>query len=306
MRVPWPGGEDQDGRRAHTADAKRSAARAPSRVGGQGLEPRFSGPKPDVLPLDDPPGARRRIVPQTPVRTGIDAPAGPAARPRSAPRRAARSHRGDASVSCTCKHSCTLSTGTTRTVRSAARGAGRRALAAPAPVALAAAPRRRPARAPRAPAPSLRPNGANAAAIDAATLCLDRPRPRRPPPARAARQRASSARVAASQVASMVRRELLRRRAPRRADAAVADRRDPLPARTPRRSPSARTSPGAPGATQPPRSIVAAWMASPPHRAIMLCRRLPRRRRRRHARAARRAPRQAQRRDLRDRVRRAR
>lgn len=24
-------------------------------AGGQGLEPRYSGPKPDVLPLDDPP-----------------------------------------------------------------------------------------------------------------------------------------------------------------------------------------------------------------------------------------------------------
>ena len=72
------GGEDQDGWRAHLRDAnrlpvhtrlpcrarepapRRSRARLaggshPSPAGGQGFEPRFSGPKPDVLPLDDPP-----------------------------------------------------------------------------------------------------------------------------------------------------------------------------------------------------------------------------------------------------------
>ena len=53
-------GEDQDGGRAHRADAsshRRALARGvlASEAGGQGFEPRFSGPKPDVLPLDDPP-----------------------------------------------------------------------------------------------------------------------------------------------------------------------------------------------------------------------------------------------------------
>lgn len=39
-------------------------------AGGQGLEPRFSGPKPDVLPLDDPPGWGEHMLPRGPVGTG--------------------------------------------------------------------------------------------------------------------------------------------------------------------------------------------------------------------------------------------
>src|ERR1700730_10593582 len=39
----------------HTPGASLGARR---RTGGQGFEPRFSGPKPDVLPLDDPPRER--------------------------------------------------------------------------------------------------------------------------------------------------------------------------------------------------------------------------------------------------------
>ncbi len=58
-------GEDQDRRRAHAADASSPSRRAPgagraAAAGGQGLEPRFSGPKPDVLPLDDPPKGHER------------------------------------------------------------------------------------------------------------------------------------------------------------------------------------------------------------------------------------------------------
>src|SRR5258707_10772221 len=51
--------------RGRPAGPGREAGR---KVGGQGLEPRFSGPKPDVLPLDDPPGVRGRIVA---ARTGF-------------------------------------------------------------------------------------------------------------------------------------------------------------------------------------------------------------------------------------------
>jgi hypothetical protein len=37
-------------------------------AGGQGFEPRFSGPKPDVLPLDDPPRARQIVARAAPER----------------------------------------------------------------------------------------------------------------------------------------------------------------------------------------------------------------------------------------------
>ena len=57
MRVPWPAARIRTvGARSHRADASSPHLRG--EAGGQGFEPRFSGPKPDVLPLDDPPRAR--------------------------------------------------------------------------------------------------------------------------------------------------------------------------------------------------------------------------------------------------------
>ena len=49
-------GASRRGSAAHLAQIRMAA-------GGQGFEPRFSGPKPDVLPLDDPPGGARSIDP---------------------------------------------------------------------------------------------------------------------------------------------------------------------------------------------------------------------------------------------------
>src|SRR6478752_9870502 len=51
-------------------------------TGGQGFEPRFSGPKPDVLPLDDPPRGRATLPAM--AETGRSRP--PLGAPRHAPR----------------------------------------------------------------------------------------------------------------------------------------------------------------------------------------------------------------------------
>src|ERR1700680_4182496 len=48
----------------HTPGAR---LRAQLGTGGQGFEPRFSGPKPDVLPLDDPPRKRHILARDPPA-----------------------------------------------------------------------------------------------------------------------------------------------------------------------------------------------------------------------------------------------
>ena len=65
-----------------------------------------------------------------------------------------------------------------------------------------------------------------------------------------------------------------------RADAALAGRRDALSRARGRASPSARTSPGAPASIATPSTSSRMDAPRPPHRAIILTRRLPRRRRR--------------------------
>src|SRR3954449_5874135 len=72
MRVPWPAARISaiGALTRLMLNARSRGARAAGRLGeaagGQGFEPRFSGPKPDVLPLDDPPRAdAARIVAAT-------------------------------------------------------------------------------------------------------------------------------------------------------------------------------------------------------------------------------------------------
>ena len=100
--------EDQNYGRAHPGDAySLTGGGAAERVGGQGLEPRFSGPKPDVLPLDDPPGDGGRIDPR---RYG-GAACGAARTPNLRNLRIAAqssSHVDYAPRAHNCKHACTL------------------------------------------------------------------------------------------------------------------------------------------------------------------------------------------------------
>ena len=77
IRVPWPAARIRTvGRHCRHANARSRDAMGPrAPAGGQGFEPRFSGPKPDVLPLDDPPRGRHDHMTWTPGAPGlIDAP----------------------------------------------------------------------------------------------------------------------------------------------------------------------------------------------------------------------------------------
>lgn len=118
------------------------------------------------------------------------------------------------------------------------------------------------------PGASLRPNGANSAAIDAATLCIvDRLRLRNH--VRALRSNAQLGAVASSQVASMVHRDWF-------ADVRPGGQTPmSLIVVTSYRAHASTISVGqniawGTGRYSTPAQIVAAWMASPPHRAIML------------------------------------
>src|SRR5262249_535999 len=73
MRVPWPAA------RIATVGAltpQMLFARGFRAAGGQGLEPRFSGPKPDVLPLDAPPRGRRQEYRTPPAGIAAQMPLG--------------------------------------------------------------------------------------------------------------------------------------------------------------------------------------------------------------------------------------
>ncbi|HEY4896873.1 MAG TPA: CAP domain-containing protein [Solirubrobacteraceae bacterium] len=120
------------------------------------------------------------------------------------------------------------------------------------------------------PGANLRPTGVNAAAIDAATLCLIaqiRLAHRLPP----LRSNATLGTVAASQVSSMVRRNYF-------ADVRPTGQTPmSLVGITTYKAHSAKIAVGqniawGNGGLASPARIVAAWMASPPHRAIMLSR----------------------------------
>ena len=295
-------GEDQDGGSAHRRDASplprwRSRLRPRRRAavtGGQGLEPRFSGPKPDVLPLDDPP--------RGPTWSARE-PAAARARRRVDLRRAAQT-----------LQRCRKGPRTSASMPALLRG--RRLIDAHSPAL------RRPLAARRArccigPATARRRLRRGAADARPARPA-DEPRPIDAPPTlclidQVARRRIACARcartapcqgVAGAQVARHGPLRLLLRRAPLRADAAGAHRHAPYAAHA-RTSSSARTSAGAPARRRHARAASSppGWR-SPPHREIILDARLPRRRRRRHRRRARRFLGTARaRRHLRDRVR---
>ena len=162
------GGEDQDGRGAHGSEmllssrADAGAARA-RRAGGQGLEPRFSGPKPDVLPLDDPPRGHARIIVAPSAGARRRAAAGGS--PAHAPVRA--SARSESSCILPWCSSRSRLSGLRRRAAVLARCRASRAprsCAVPGGRARRARPRARARRCARTPP--------TCAAVDAATLCL--------------------------------------------------------------------------------------------------------------------------------------
>ena len=257
-------------------------ARRASAAGGQGFEPRFSGPKPDVLPLDDPPKGRRRIdrgAGRELRRRGETAamPASPS--PASIPAR--RADRENWGLGC-------------------------------APRSRRCWPAR--ARSPSAPAPSAPPRpaarartcpgAANVPAIDAATLCL-------------IDQARATYRLRLAAIQPGTRR---RGHQPGQEHGALDYFADVRPSgQTPLSlvmtsdyaahargvSVGENIAWGTSGYATPAH-IVAAWMASPPHRADHSQRRIPRRRGRGDACAAHRASWGSEARHIRGRVRRTR
>jgi uncharacterized protein YkwD len=231
-------------------------------VGGQGLEPRFSGPKPDVLPLDDPPAGKARIEPPAPAET---------ASARRVKVWKLTWAGKNACVIGSCKYSFTLRAGRAREARAlcALLAAVTFIWASPLPgsTVAAATPRAR-AAASACPGATLTPDGSDIATVDAATLCLINQ-------IRAAHRlhRLHANRyllgVADSQVTTMVSWDYF-------ADVRPSGQ-TPLSLVGVTRYPAhaagiavGQNIAWGTGSYASPEHIVAEWMASPPHRAVIL------------------------------------
>ena len=215
-------------------------------TGEQGFEPRFSGPKPDVLPLDDSPRSSH-ILAREPDRE--------------------RSLRRDTSISCFCKDSRTLFWGAQTPGRiSAVFATACWMLAAPAmlavaalllvssssfltpAVALASSAKTKPRSCAYA---NLRPTATNTANVARATLCLI-DRLRSAYHLRPLRSNHELQAVAGSQATSMVSHDYFGDDSPSGQSCGDADRGHCPTALTPRASRPLRTSAGAPSPPPPP------------------------------------------------------